>query len=385
MTAASDGAAAPSAGWLDARREGDRLIVAFRGSWETANATELDAALGAVNVDGVADATLDLAGLKSLDTAGAWLVHRTRRSFEAAGTRVTVTGAGKARDDLLEAIAEREAQPSPPAARPHPFAALVVRVGAATLGALAEGRDLTAFVGHTLIVAARTARRPGRLRATALIAHLERSGIDAMPIVGLVAFLVGVVLAFQSADQLARFGAEIFTVNIVGQGMLREMGVLLTAIMLAGRSGSAFTAEIGTMVVNEEVDAMRVLGIDPMEALVLPRVLALVVALPLLAFFADLTGLLGGALMAALALDISPVQFVRQLGGAVTSWTFWIGILKAPIFGFTIGLVGCFRGLRVVRSAESVGTMTTRAVVEAIFLVIVFDAMFSILFSVLGI
>lgn len=385
MAAASDGAALSPAGWLDVRRDGDRLSVVFRGHWETANATELDAALCAVNVHGVADATLDLARLESLDTAGAWLVHRTRRSFEAAGVRVTVTGAGKARDDLLEAIAEREAQPSPPAARSHPFAALVVRVGAATLGALAEGRDLTAFVGHTLIVAARTARRPGRLRVTALIAHLERSGIDAMPIVGLVAFLVGVVLAFQSADQLARFGAEIFTVNIVGQGMLREMGVLLTAIMLAGRSGSAFTAEIGTMVVNEEVDAMRALGIDPMEALVLPRVLALVVALPLLAFFADLTGLLGGALMAALALDISPVQFIRQLGGAVTSWTFWIGILKAPIFGFTIGLVGCFRGLRVVRSAESVGTMTTRAVVEAIFLVIVFDAMFSILFSVLGI
>ena len=383
MTAVTEGPA--TGGWLDVRREGGHLVLALGGSWITANAGKIDEALRDVSGAGIAEATFDLSGLVAFDTAGAWLVHRTRRALEAGGVRVAVAGAEAARLALLEAVSEHEDEPLPPVARLHPFIAIVARLGGATLGALSEGRDLTAFLGHTLIVAARTARRPRRLRATAFVAHLERSGIDAMPIVGVVAFLVGVVLAFQSADQLARFGAEIFTVNIVGQGMLREMGVLLAAIMLAGRSGSAFTAEIGTMTVNEEVDAMRALGIDPMEALVLPRVLALVVALPLLTFFADLAGLAGGALMAALALDISFVEFGRQLGVAVSSWTFWIGIMKAPIFGLTIALVGCFRGLRVVRSAESVGMMTTRAVVEAIFLVIVLDALFSILFSVLGI
>jgi len=383
MTAATEGTL--TGGWFDARREGGRLVLALGGSWVTANAGKLDAALRDMSGAGIAEATLDLSGIVAFDTAGAWLVHRTRRTLEAGGARVVVAGVEAARRALLEAVAAQEEAASSPAARPHPFVAIVARLGGATLAVLGEGRDLTAFLGHTLIVAVRTARRPRRLRATALIAQLERSGIDAMPIVGVVAFLVGIVLAFQSADQLARFGAEIFTVNIVGQGMLREMGVLLAAIMLAGRSGSAFTAEIGTMIVNEEIDAMRALGIDPMEALVLPRVLALVVALPLLTFFADLAGLAGGAMMAAMALDISLVEFGRQLGGAVSSWTFWIGIMKAPVFGFAIALVGCFRGLRVVRSAESVGTMTTRAVVEAIFLVIVLDALFSILFSVLGI
>ena len=385
MTAATEGTATATGGWLDARRDGGSLVLGLGGSWITANAAALDAALRDVSGAGVAEATFDLSSVVAFDTAGAWLVHRTRRALEASGARVAYAGARTARLALLEAVATHDEEPSPLAAKPHPVTAIVARLGGATLGALGEGRDLTAFLGHTLIVAARAARRPRRLRATALVAHIERSGIDAMPIVGVVAFLVGIVLAFQSADQLARFGAEIFTVNIVGQGMLREMGVLLAAIILAGRSGSAFTAEIGTMVVNEEVDAMRAIGIDPMEALVLPRVLALVVALPLLTFFADLAGLAGGALMAALALDISLVDFARQLGDAVSSWTFWIGIVKAPVFGFTIALVGCFRGLRVVRSAESVSMMTTRAVVEAIFLVIVLDAMFSILFSVLGI
>jgi phospholipid/cholesterol/gamma-HCH transport system permease protein len=203
-------------------------------------------------------------------------------------------------------------------------------------------------------------------------------------VVGLISFLIGIVTAFQSADQLRAFGAEIFTVNIVGQGVLREMGVLLTAIILAGRSGSAFTAQIGTMTVREEVDAMRTIGLDPMDVLVLPRLLALIIALPLLTFFADLMGLLGGALMATAALDITLVQFVRQLYSAVTLSTFAVGMIKAPVFGFVIAMVGCYEGLRVTGSAESVGRLTTRSVVESIFLVIVLDAMFSIFFSIIG-
>jgi phospholipid/cholesterol/gamma-HCH transport system permease protein len=193
------------------------------------------------------------------------------------------------------------------------------------------------------------------------------------------------VVAYQGADQLRRFGAEIFTVNLIGVSILREMGVLLTAIIIAGRSGSAFTAEIGTMQVNEEVDAMRTIGLDPIEVLVLPRVVALVIALPLLTVFADLMGLMGGALMSFMVLDISFDQFAERFKTVIPMWSFWVGMIKAPVFGLAIGLVGCREGLGVSGSAESVGKQTTRSVVVAIFLVIVIDAAFSILFAYVGV
>jgi phospholipid/cholesterol/gamma-HCH transport system permease protein len=194
-------------------------------------------------------------------------------------------------------------------------------------------------------------------------------------------FLVGVVFAYQGADQLRRFGAEILTANLLGIAFLRELGVLLTAIIVAGRSGSAFTAEIGAMQVNEEVDALRTLGLDPVEVLVLPRLFGLVLTLPLLTFYANALGLLGGALMSWVVLGIPLPVFVEQLRGAVSGWTFWLGILKAPFFAVSIALIGCHEGLRVSRSAESVGRLTTLSVVQSIFLVIIIDAAFSILFS----
>ena len=214
---------------------------------------------------------------------------------------------------------------------------------------------------------------------------MEQSGLNALPIVGLISFLVGVVLAYQGADQLARFGAQIFTVNLVAVGVLREMGILLTAIIVAGRSGSAFTAQIGTMKVNEEIDALQTIGLDPMDVLVMPRLIGLVLVLPLLTFYADIMGLLGGAVMATVVLDISFFQFARQLNDAVDLWAFWVGVIKAPLFAFIIAMVGCYEGLKVSRSAESVGRQTTRAVVESIFLVIVLDALLSIFFSFIGI
>jgi phospholipid/cholesterol/gamma-HCH transport system permease protein len=231
----------------------------------------------------------------------------------------------------------------------------------------------------------RTILRPRRLRLTSLTHHLEQTCLNALPIVGLIAFLIGVVMAYQGADQLKRFGAEIFTVDLVGVSILREIGILLTAIVVAGRSGSAFTAEIGAMSVNQEIDALRTLGLDPNEVLVMPRMLALMIALPLLAFFADILGLAGGGLMAWVVLDISPGQFLAQLEGAIGPATFWVGIVKAPVFAFLIAMVGCYEGLLVSGSADSVGFHTTKSVVTGIFLVIVFDALFSILFSYLGV
>ncbi|HJS31552.1 MAG TPA: ABC transporter permease, partial [Alphaproteobacteria bacterium] len=273
-----------------------------------------------------------------------------------------------------------------PLMRPYnPLRDMVERVGQATINVLGRARDLVSFFGLTAIVFMRAAIRPRRLRFISLLSHLERVGLNALPIVGLLSFLIGVVLAYQGADQLRQFGAEIYTVNLLGVSVLREIGILMTAILVAGRSGSAFTAEIGMMKVNEEVAAMQTIGVDPMEVLVLPRVLATVIALPLLCFYANMMSLLGGAIMSYFALGISVEQFLVRLKDAITVSTLWVGMVKAPFFAFLIGMVGCYEGLKVEGSAESVGRLTTKAVVEAIFLVIVADAGFSILFSYLGI
>ena len=227
--------------------------------------------------------------------------------------------------------------------------------------------------------------QPRRIRIISLIAQIEQTGLNAMPIIGLISFLIGVVLAYQGYDQLRAFGGQIFTVNLVGISVLREMGILLTAIIVAGRTGSSFTAQIGTMQVNEEVDALRTLGLDPLDVLVLPRVTALIIALPLLTFYSDMCALLGGGVACVLLLDMTPSQYLTQLSHAVTLPHFLVGMSKAPIFALLISMVGCFEGLRVTGSAESVGQLTTQSVVESLFLVIVFDAMFSVLFSFLRI
>ena len=350
MTAQVDDDNPDIPGRFDVVQDGARWTLTLAGDWTTRTVGALDARLRAAEpAADVAEAAIDFAGVAAFDTV---------------------------RFDAAEIV--------PPPAE-NALIAMVERTGRATVDAFDEARALVNFLGYAVITIGRAMAQPRRIRFVSLFHHMERAGLNAMPIVGLISFLIGIVMAFQSATQLEKFGAAILTVNIVGQGVLREMGVLLTAIMLAGRSGSAFTAQIGTMKVRDEVDAMRTIGLDPMDVLVLPRLLALIIVLPLLTFFADIMGLLGGALMATIALDITLVQFIRQLNTAVTLWTFSIGFIKAPVFGFVIALVGCYEGLRVSGSAESVGTLTTRSVVESIFLVIVLDAMFSILFSVIGV
>ena len=242
------------------------------------------------------------------------------------------------------------------------------------------------FLGRVTVETIEAILAPRReLPVPAFVKQIEETGLTALPIVGLLAFLIGVVLAYQGADQLKRFGAEIFTVDLLGVGFLRELGGLVTAIIVAGRSGSAFTATIGTMRVNEEVDAMQTMGLNIPELLVIPRVLGLVVALPLLTFYADVIGLVGGAIMCYFDLNITVPEFIRELQAAITVKTLMVGLIKAPVFAFIIALVGCFEGLKVERNAESVGRLTTRSVVESIFLIIAFDAGFSVFFSLLGI
>ena len=370
---------------LDRRRDADCLVLELTGPWTTMTVAPQDSALDSLSPDGARRARIDLTGIEALDTTGALLVHRTVKQLSARGVEVVLSGGLKAHRDLVETVRSHDVPcPPPPPAR-GAVVTLLEETGRATFSVCNEALNLVNFLGHTVVVLFGSLLRPGRIRMTALINQMERTGLNALPIVGLISFLIGVVLAYQGADQLRKFGAEIFTVNLVGVGVLREMAIMLTAIIVAGRSGSAFTAQIGTMKVNEEIDAMRTIGLDPMEVLVLPRVVALVLVLPLLTFYADIMGLLGGAVMANATLDISFFQFARQFNAGVPVWSFWVGLIKAPVFAFIIAVVGCYEGFKVSISAESVGQRTTAAVVEAIFLVIVLDALFSIIFSILGI
>jgi phospholipid/cholesterol/gamma-HCH transport system permease protein len=373
--------------WLGHRTQGGRLEVAIGGGWTVAELAQLDDAGRAMleALPGEAGpARIELGALEALDTAGAWLVCRIQTSLAERGWRVELAGAAPVQAALLAEIGRLKPQPALPPPRLNPFVRLLARLGASTISAGDEARRLLSFYGETIVTLARLALQPRRLRFTSLVHHLEQTCLNALPIVGMIAFLIGVVLAYQGADQLRRFGAEVFTVNLLGVSVLREIGILLTAIVVAGRSGSAFTAEIGMMKVREEIDALRTIGADPIEVLVVPRLLALMIALPLLAFFADILALFGGGLMSVFALGIPPSQFLSQLEGAITPAMFWIGMVKAPVFAFLIALVGCYQGLSVGGSAESVGRLTTQSVVLSIFLVIVADALFSILFSYLG-
>lgn len=372
---------------FDVSEEREGLVLTARGAWRLTAAPELDDRLRRFDAHGARSVRFDLAHVSSLDTAGAWLLLRTRRTLEAKGVAVAVDGLEPGLAPLLRQVeSSGRCEPVPtPTPMHHSFVGFLARAGMSVIEIGRGGRELLGFVGLVTVALARVIVQPRRLRITPLVAHMETTGVNALPIVGLLSFLVGIVFAFQGADQLRRFGAEIFTVNLLGVSILRELGVLLTAIILAGRSGSAFTAQIGTMQVSEEIDAMRTIGLDPIETLVVPRFLALMVTLPLLAFYANVMGLFGGAVMSYFVLDIQIPAFLRQLHTALPGWTFWVGLIKAPFFASVIALVGCFEGLRVERSAESVGKRTTISVVQSIFLIIALDAVFTIVFSVLAV
>ncbi len=370
-----------------ASEEAGALTLRAEGSWLVATAAELDRQLHALDLPTGRRVTIDLAGIEHLDTAGAWLVLRTEHALADRGNNVALANMRPSFAPLIDQIRARggavpRAHPIPPH---HTLIGFVARIGEITIEILRRAYSILGFAGLVSITIATLFRRPGRLRMIATLVQMEKTGLDAIPIVGLLSFLIGVVMAYQGADQLRRFGAEIYTVNLLGVSILRELGVLLSAIVIAGRSGSAFTAQIGTMQVNQEIDALRTLGLDPIEVLVLPRVFGLTLTLPLLVFFADAMGILGGGLMTWVTLGIPVAPFLEQLRGAITAWTLWVGVIKAPFFAVIIAMVGCYEGFNVTGSADSVGRLTTQSVVESIFLVIVVDAAFSILFSILKI
>ena len=260
---------------------------------------------------------------------------------------------------------------------------LLERLGQSAVAGGQQALAMLGFVGESSVALRGWIKHPGGVRWRPVLFNLRSAGFDALPIVGLLSFLLGIVVAYQGADQLRQYGANIFVTDLVGLSMLREFAPLMTAIIIAGRSGSAYAAQIGTMAVTQEIDAMRTLGISPLEMLVLPKLIALVIAMPLLTVFADVLGVAGGMLMAQAQLGVSYSEFIDRFPHAVSITSYLVGIGKAPVFAVVIALVGCFQGFRTLGGPESVGQHTTRAVVQSIFLVIVADALFSIAFSVL--
>jgi phospholipid/cholesterol/gamma-HCH transport system permease protein len=265
-----------------------------------------------------------------------------------------------------------------------PAEAALSRLGRSSATAAEQSVALLSFVGESALALLNCLRHPARLRWRPILFNIRSAGFDALPIVGLLSFLLGVVVAYQGAAQLRQYGANIFVADLVGVSMLREFAPLITAILIAGRSGSAYAAQIGTMAVTEEIDALRTLGIAPLELLVLPKLIALVIALPLLTVFADLLGVLGGMLMARAQLGVGFPEFLDRFVKAVSLTTYLVGLAKAPVFAAIIAVVGCFQGFQTHGGADSVGRQTTRSVVQSMFLVIVADALFSIAFSALG-
>jgi phospholipid/cholesterol/gamma-HCH transport system permease protein len=323
--------------------------------------------------------TIDLSAIERMDTVGAWIVYRTVRDRGAK-----VIGASRDEVSLLQQVGEFDKPARVIPDEPHGVGNVLREIGQwiAETGVTLVG--LLGFLGATLIGFANVIRRPRKFRLNAVVQRFDVVGVRALGIIGLMSFLIGIVIAQQGAVQLAQFGAEVYTINLIGRITVRELGVLMTAIMVAGRSGSAFAAQLGTMKITEEIDAMRTIGVSPIEALVLPRMMASILMMPLLGFWAIVTALFGGGLFVWYDLQIPPVTYIQRLQEVIPLTDLWIALIKAPVFGFIIALAGCFQGMLVEGNSEQVGSRTTTAVVQSIFLVIVLDSVFAVFFSSIG-
>lgn len=337
--------------------------------------------IGAIEprIAGLAPRRIDLSDVTRIDTVGAWIIHRLARDTGAA-----ITGANEDALRLLREVADAD---RPLRIRPdmRPTLPRVLgEIGDATLEAGRTLLGLIGFFGAIVLAFVDLVRSRRGFRFNAVVRQFEVVGVTSLGIIGLMSLLIGIVIGQQGAVQLRQFGAEILTINLIGRVTLRELGVLMTAIMVAGRSGSAFAAQIGSMKLAEEIDAMRTIGVSPMEALVLPRVIAAVVMMPLLGFYSSLVAMLGGGLFCWVSLDIPPATFIQRINEVVPLTDLWVGLIKAPVFGLIIAIAGCFQGMQVAGNAEDVGLRTTASVVQAIFLVIVLDAAFAVFFTSIG-
>ena len=354
--------------------------VSLDGEWTLARASVLEELVRRLQQTPAA-AGFDVGGIARLDTAGAVLLLDL---IGGPAGRGRLHGLAPGHAALLDAVMAAACPPTPEPRCGYALGDVAAAIGRGMIKIRSDVSDLLGFIGLIFASLAGTIWRPGRWRLTALVAQLEQTGLNAVPIVALLTFLVGCVVAFLGATVLRDFGATVFTVELVTYSFLREFGVLLTAILVAGRSGSAFTAQIGSMKSREEIDAIRTLALDPVELLVLPRVLALLISMPLLTFIGMLAGLTGGGIVCAFALDISPTMYIARIHDNTELIHFWVGMSKAPVFALLIAAIGCLEGTKVTGSAESVGAHTTSSVVQSIFIVILIDAMAAIFFMQIG-
>jgi phospholipid/cholesterol/gamma-HCH transport system permease protein len=355
-------------------------ILALRGDWTVDTIAAQEAELRALAVKLVPGAGLDVAQLERFDVAGAYLIDRTFREGPAGTERIAVRGAHANALALLAAARKSAMAPAPPPERTHGFQGFLERVGRA-VGALGnEIIETVGFLGETLVVLFRILSKPSRIRWVSVVHVMESAGLNALPIVALLSFFIGLVIAYLGARILGDFGAAVFTVELVAFSMLREFAVVITAVLLAGRTNSAFTAEIGAMKMRQEIDAMRVMRIDPMEALVATRVLAMLVMTPILTFAAMMAGIFGGLLVCWAELGVSPAMFFARISETVPEQHFWVGFVKAPVFALVLSVIGCKQGLSVGGDVGSLGKRVTSSVVQAIFMVILLDAMFALWF-----
>ena len=366
---------------ISVQREGGRVILIPVGDWVTDNLAKMDQHLREMEAQiGGDQAVFDVRDLGRIDLAGAFVLGRTVRSCTRPHMSFAYIGEHRVAQKLMaEADANSEVCPALPEPR-NLWHLILVRSGRAVMRALNEGVETTAFLGQLLITFWRVLTHPRRIRWNAIINVAEEAGVNALPIITLLAFFIGAVVAFLGANLLERFGAALFTVDLVALAVLREFGVMMMALILAGRSNSAFTAHIGAMKMRQEIDAMQVLGMDTFEVLVLPRVVACIIMAPILAFAATMAGLVGGGLVTWAVLDVSPSLFVTRMQENVPLIHFWVGIAKAPVFALAISLIGCRQGLLVEGNVQSLGERTTASVVQALFTVIFIDAVFAMIY-----
>lgn len=361
-------------------------VMVLEGAWTAFTVGAIDRSLRDLTSNDLnTDIVLDVSQVEDFDTAGAYVLDRTLRQVEApSGSDANLIGDDKSVRSLLKAANAAKPQPSDHPPEKHSLHELVERIGHGTVDAFKEGWGILEFIGEAFASVFYLMLHPRKIRWTSVVAIMEEAGLNALPIVSMLSFFIGLVIAFLGVNLLQSFGAQVFTVEMVGFLMLREFGLVLTAILLAGRTDSSFTAEIGAMKMREEVDAMRVMGLNPMEVLVVPRLIALWVMTPFLSFFAMMSGLLGGLLVMWGVMDISPAMFIQRIHDTVPGQNFWVGMVKAPVFATVIALVGCRQGMLVSGDVQSLGQRTTSSVVQAIFLVIVIDAIFAMLYMEMG-
>jgi len=363
--------------------EDGKQVLSVAGDWTIWTVAQVEEKLRNTKV--AYDAILDVSQLEKIDTSGAYLIDRALGALEGIDEKIPIRGEHPTIERLLGKVRKASPAAPPDPIRPPGFIALLDRAGHGAVDAWGELLGLLSFIGETMTTLGRLAANPHRIRWKSVVAIMEEAGLDALPIVCFLSFFIGLVIAFIGANLLAMFNASVFTVELVAIGMLREFGAVLTAILLAGRTDSAFTAQIGAMKMRQEIDAMRTIGLDPMEALVAPRLIALVLMTPLLTFAATISGIGGGLIAAWTAMNISPQMFISRFQEVVPPQHFWVGIAKAPVFALVVAMIGCRQGMLVEGDVVSLGRRTTSAVVQAIFMVIALDAMFAVLYYMLNI